>query len=198
MAETLSNNFNKNIIKYYLDENLTGYYDYGLLFGFIDNNGTIDINSSDIGDIYGNTLLVTKIYNNAIYDSTDVCSLAKNVTNMQGRYYLKTNSIDGDVEVVNEYSFDSNNVVEHIYFEGVENYDHGDLNSIVPFYGDILAFDRLSNLYVQVEDSKIQNEDLHRFLSSDNKIIIKYVPTSRDPLYRQLSLPIMRAVVNRR
>ena len=106
LSDIISDESNRNIVKYYLDENVFGYYDYGLLFGFIDNNGTIDINSKDVGDVYGRTLIVTKINRdqNLIFD--DYCSLKYPVNNVEGYYSHETNTINGDTDVVNEYTFD--------------------------------------------------------------------------------------------
>ena len=197
ISDIISDDSNRNIIKYYLDDNVLGYYDYGLLFGFIDNNGTIDINSGDVGDVYGRTLLVTKINKEASLDIVDSCLLENNVNTVEGYYDYDTNTINGDMEVVNEYSLEEMNDVSKIYFERIDNYDHGALESYVPFYGEILAFNYTTNNYEEIQNNAIDSNKISNYLMPNKHIIIKYNPLSRDPLYRKISLPVPRAIAKK-
>lgn len=197
ISDIISDDSNRNIIKYYLDDNVLGYYDYGLLFGFIDNNGTIDINSSDVGDVYGRTLLVTKINKEVSLDIVDYCLLENQVNNVEGYYDYDTNTINGDMEVVNDYSLEEINDVSKIYFERIDNYDHGALESHVPFYGEILAFNYATNSYEEIQNNVIDSDKISNYLMPNKHIIIKYNPLSRDPLYRKISLPVPRAIAKK-
>lgn len=197
LSDIISDDSNRNIIKYYLDDNVFGYYDYGLLFGFIDNNGTIDINSSDVGDVYGRTLLVTKINKEASLDIVDYCLLENPVNTIEGYYDYDTNTINGDMEVVNEYSLEDIKDVSKIYFERIDNYDHGALESYVPFYGEILAFNYMTNSYEEIQNNVIESDKISNYILSNNHIIIKYNPLSRDPLYRRVSLPVPRVIAKK-
>ena len=197
VADMVSDENNHNIVKYYLDENVFGYYDYALLFGFIDNNGTIDINSQDIGDVYGRTLIVTKINRDTSIILDDYCALERAVNNIEGYYDSDTNTINGDTEVINEYNFGNVNNISKVYFEGMDSYDHGDLDSYVPFYGNIFAYNLKTNSYDEIVDNKIEVGRIGDYLSPSNKIIIKFNPLSRDPLYRKISVPIVRALAER-
>lgn len=197
ISDIISDDSNRNIIKYYLDDNVLGYYDYGLLFGFIDNNGTIDINSSDVGDVYGRTLLVTKINKEVSLDIVDYCLLENQVNNVEGYYDYDTNTINGDMEVVNDYSLEEINDVSKIYFERIDNYDHGALESYVPFYGEILAFNYATNSYEEIQNNVIDSDKISNYLMPNKHIIIKYNPLSRDPLYRKISLPVPRAIAKK-
>ncbi len=194
LSDMISEDINKNIIKYYLDENVSGYYDYGLLLGFIDNNGTMDINSTDVGDVYGRTLLVTKINKDLEFEMEDICSLENNVNNIDGYYDYETNTISGDVDVINEYTFNPSYNITKVYFETLSNYDHGDLNFNVPFYGEIELLNLKTNKYDSMQSTAVSGDNLRDYLSNDNKIVIKFSPSSRDPLYRRISLPIFRAI----
>ena len=197
IADMVSDESNHNIVKYYLDENVFGYYDYALLFGFIDNNGTIDINSQDVGDVYGRTLIVTKINRDTSIILDDYCALENTVNNIEGYYDSDTNTINGDTEVINEYSFENLNNISKIYFEGIDSYDHGDLDSYVPFYGDIFALNVRTNTYDEIVDNVIDVDRIDNYLMPNNKIVIKYNPLSRDPLYRKISVPIVRAIAEK-
>ncbi|MBR3288958.1 MAG: hypothetical protein IKI71_04275 [Lachnospiraceae bacterium] len=197
ISDIISDESNRNLVKYYLDENVFGYYDYALLFGFIDNNGTIDINSQDVGDVYGRTLLVTKINRDPSLVLDDYCALENNVENVEGYYDYETNTINGDTEVINEYTFSNFGNISKIYFEGIDSYDHGSLESYVPFYGDIMAYNVNTNSYEAVVNNTIDFNKLSNYLISGNKIIVKFNPLSRDPLYRKTSLPVLRAIAEK-
>ena len=196
LANMLAEDINQNIIKYYLDENITRYYDYGLLFGFIDNNGTIEVSSNDVGDLYGRTLLVTRINKDMELGTEDICSLSNDVNNIEGYYDYELNTINGDEEVVNEYSFDVKKDITKLYFEGIDYFDNGRLDSSVPFYGDISIYNYMTNNYDLIESNEISSEKLSNYLTPDNKVIIKFSPKSLDPLYRTICLPILRAIVS--
>lgn len=196
-AEILSDENNRNIVKYYLDENVSEYYDYGLLFGFIDKNGTIDINSQDVGDVYGRTLIVTKINREQSMIVDDYCSLENEVNNVEGYYDHITNTINGDTEVVNEYSFGNAGIISKIYLEGIDNYDQGSLEANVPFYGDISAYNYRTNNYEIITNNVIDYGKISDYVMPNNRIIIKFTPLSRDPLYRKISIPVVRAIAEK-
>lgn len=197
ISDIISDEINRNIVKYYLDENVFRYYDYGLLFGFIDNNGTIDINSSYVGDVYGRTLIVTKINRDTNTLIDDYCILENPVNVVEGYYDYETNTINGDTEVVNEYLLGDGKHVSKIYFEGIDNYDHGALESYVPFYGEIQAYNYHTNNYEEIVGGVIDSSKLSDYLMPTNRIIVKFVPLSRDPLYRKISVPVPRALAEK-
>ena len=196
LAEILTGDINKNVVKYYLDENLLGYYDYGVLLGFIDENMTIDLDSEDIGDVYGRTLLVTKINSNnymQIDNNNDFCSLENNVNTIAGYYDQNANTIEGNEEVINEYVFNPNIDIEGLYIENMDSYDYGQLEFNVPFYGEISVFNHITNDYEVLQNNLIDNSKIKYYVSVNNTVILKFNPTNRDPLYRKISLPILRA-----
>ena len=199
LSEILTNDNNRNVVKYYLDENLLGYFEYGLLFGFIDANKTLDIGSSDIGDVYGRTLIVTKVNMSSGFQTNnnyngDYCSLKNSVNNLSGYYDQYTNTIDGSEEIINEYSFDAGLNITGIYLENLDSYDYGQIEFNVPFYGEISIYNNQTNSYDEIQNFTIDNNNINQYISFDNKIILKFIPLNRDPLYRKISLPILRAI----
>ena len=199
LADILSDENNRNIVKYYLDENVMGYYDYGLLFGFIDNNLSIDINSSDVGEVYGRTLIVTKVKNNYLDVSNsaeDYCSMENKVETIEGNYDYMSNTTDGNSVIINEYSFDKSLNISKIYIETMNSYDFGQLEYDVPFYGNIDIFNYHTNYYDSYSEDIINSNEISNYIK-DNKIILKFTPTLKDPLYRKLSLPIIRAIATK-
>ncbi len=199
LADIISDANNRNIVKYYLDENLMGYYDYGLLFGFIDNNLSIDINSSDVGEVYGRTLIVTKIDNDFIdlsNNAKDYCSLENEVYSLEGNYDYISNTTDGNSIVINEYAFDSSLNISKIYIETMDSYDYGQIEYNVPFYGNIDIFNYNSNVYESYSEDIINASGIDNYIKQ-NKIILRFTPTLKDPLYRKISLPILRAIASK-
>ena len=87
--------------------------------------------------------------------------------------------------------------ISKIYFEGIDSYDHGSLESYVPFYGEILAYNYHNNTYEEIVNNTIDIDTLDNYLMPNNRIIVKFNPLSRDPLYRKISVPIMRAIAEK-
>ena len=199
LSDIIADENNRNIVKYYLDENVLGYYDYGLLFGFIDDNLTIDINSSDVGEVFGRTLIVTKVNNDYIQmtdNNEDFCSLENEVNTIEGNYDIVNNTTDGNTVLINEYSFDKELSLSKIYIEKMDSYDYGQIEFDVPFYGNVEILNRLTNNYEKFSSDEISDSKLQECLL-DNKIILRFSEMIRDPLYRKISVPILRAIGNR-
>ena len=160
LADIMSSSSNHNIIKYYLDEHVYGYFDYGLLFGFIDNNGTIDINSNDVEDVYGRTLIVTKVLDNKISGIADYCAMQNDVVNVSGYYENINNTIRGGEEVINKYKFNKNALISKIYLERIDNYDAGSIDAFVPFYGEIYVYNNKTQNFDLVSDDRLTFDQL--------------------------------------
>ena len=197
LADILADESNHNIVKYYLDENVNGYFDNAILLGFIDNNSTIDIISNSAGDIYGKTLLAIRINDSKVKGIYDLSSLENDVESVEGFYDNINNSVRGDETVINTYCFDKDASISQIYLEGIDSYDQGNLESNVPFYGEIYVYNNLQREYDLLSNNRIMYDELNRFLSSDNYITFKFIPSSRDPLYRKISLPVIRAIASK-
>lgn len=195
LADMIGGDTNFDIIKYYLDTNVKNYFNDGILFGFIDNNGTIDINSNDVSDVRGKTLIVKRIDADDMIFFEDVCSLENDVETTNGNYEIETNSTNGDTEVINTYTFDKEFKINNMYLETVDNFDRGDITASVPFYGDIFIYNYIDDVFENLNDNNISEDYLTKYLSGENKVTIKFVPSSKDPLYRRISLPLLRAVI---
>lgn len=186
-----------NIVKYYFDDKLKGTFDEGYFLGFIDNNGTINIKSSDVGNIYGKTLLVKKFKLDDEPIFNDICVISNIPRNVYGNYDYETNSIFGDTDVILEYDIGKGNLVSNIYFEDIDSFDHGNIESSIPFYGEMQIYNYNTESFDDLSSKKIVYNDLHKYLSIDNKIIIRYYQVTRDPMYRKISLPIPRAIISK-
>lgn len=186
-----------SIVKYYLDENISSYFDEGYFLCFIDNNGTIDIKSSDVGNVYGKTLLVKKfkLDNDSVLD--DICVLSIAPRNVYGNYDYETNSIYGDTDVILEYNIGEGKLPSSIYFENIDSFDHGNIESSIPFYGEMQIYNYQTESFDDLYNKKLVYEDLNKYISIDNKFIIRYYQVTRDPMYRKISLPIPRALISK-
>lgn len=199
LADIIADENSRNIVKYYLDENVLGYYDYGLLFGFIDDNLTIDINSSDVGEVYGRTLIVTKVDNDYMImndNSEDYSSLENEVNTIEGNYDILNNTTDGNSVLINEYSFDRGLDIKKLYIEKMDSYDYGQIEFDVPFYGTIEIYNRVSKTYETFDNASISEEKVTDYIDN-NKIILRFSEMIRDPLYRKISVPILRAIASK-
>ena len=188
---------NTKIVEYYLNNNIKQYYDNSYLFCFIDESLTMDINSKDIKDKFGKTLIIIKqeIKNNQ-ENLVDLCTYSNKINTLRGDYNISNNSITGEYEVVNEYEIDNDINVKKIYLENLSNYDIGKLNYNVPFYGDIYIYNFVANRYEIIDNNTI-NSDFNEFINN-NKMRLSFIPTGRDILYRNISLPIIRYIGEKR
>lgn len=188
---------NTKIVEYYLNNNIKQYYDNSYLFCFIDESLTMDINSKDVKDKFGKTLIIIKqeIKNNQ-ENLVDLCTYSNKINTLRGDYNISNNSITGEYEVVNEYEIDNDINVKKIYLENLSNYDIGKLNYNVPFYGDIYIYNFVANRYEIIDNNTI-NSDFNEFINN-NKMRLSFIPTGRDILYRNISLPIIRYIGEKR
>ena len=78
----------------------------------------------------------------------------------------------------------------------MNSYDFGQLEYDVPFYGNIEIFNFHNNYYETYSEDIINSNGIENYIKQ-NKIIMKFTPTLKDPLYRKLSLPILRAIATK-
>ena len=185
------------LIKYYFDNYVFQLLKNAKFFGFIDGNKTLDINSSNIENIDGNTLIVKNI--KTVYDKenkTDLCSLDYNLINNRGKYYENNNSIDGNQDVENVYHFDTNYHLTKIYFENLTDYDTNRANPDynIPYYGSIRVKNLFTEQYDYIMYNDINENELRNYLDENNNITILFSPSGLDILNRKMSLPIIRAI----
>lgn len=185
------------LVKYYLDNNVHQLLKRAKLVCFIDGNDTLNIESNDIQNIEGNTMLVKNIdvaYNQG--ELIDVCSLDYNVDNIKGKYYDMNNSIDGNQDVINEYYFDDKLHLQKIYFENLTDYDtdRGENNYNIPYYGSIRVKNLFTNQYDYIMYNNINEIELRNYIDENNCITVMYSPSGIDVLNRKMSLPIIRAI----
>lgn len=182
------------LARYYLDNNIHQYYDGAKFVGFIDDRSAIDYNSLDVKKESGETMLVKNVsYKRSGNKKYDVSSLKHSVSNIYGQYDIITNTIDGNSEVINDYTFDQNLDIEKIYFEELTDYDVGKIDYNVAFYGNIYIYNFNTDQYEQVFGDVIEN-NVHDYIRPGNGIVCRFVPTNRDVLYRRISLPEIRAI----
>lgn len=194
-ANFLANSQYNRIIRYYLDENVYGYFDYALLIGFIEKNETIDLETNDISDIYGRTMIVKKISLNES-KKTDYCSIANEVINISGYYDHNANTITGESEVINEYTFNKNIKIKKLVIEKVDDFDYDNIDYTIPFYGNVLILNLETNTFDDITSMVIDEKNINTYLSNENKILIRYVPFGRDPLYRNQSVPLIWGITD--
>ena len=183
---------NTNIVKYYLDS-LNSDSQVAKLVGFIDENDTINLYSYDVSGIFGNTMLV-KNFNVNFNDEgyTDIAINKNQISNMSGIYNSQNNSINGDMEVINKYTFSNMYNYKKIYYENLSDFDSGKNEYNVPFYGTISAYNVMTGNYDEINDKSIS--DINTYMNEKNELIIKYTPTGKDFLGRKISLPLFRAI----
>lgn len=182
------------LLNYYFDNNLNEYYEGYKFFGFVDNNLSLSLTSLDINNKSGETLIVKNVSN--AYENTnevDMSSFKYGIQNVSGLYNIENNSIDGNMDVVNDYYFSKDVKISKIYFENLTDFDLGRIDYNVTFYGNIYIYNNKTRQYELVIDKEISDK-LDDYISDGNYIRCKFEPTNRDVLYRKICLPEVRAV----
>ena len=187
-----------NFVKYFLDNNANQYFENGYFLGFIDDNKTLNINLNDSDDIHGETLIIKKI-NIDFFDQPntliDITPLKNNIENKLGNYSIITNTTNGENDVVNIYTFDYENEIQKIYFDNLSSFDSGKMNYFVPFYGNISFYNINTKNYDMILKDSLDANELKYYIDKNNKLNVRYSPLTHDLFYRDISLPIIRAIV---
>lgn len=190
---------NTKVVKYYLDNNIPEYYENAKFLGFIESNSTIKLYSYDVEDIYGRTLIVKnfEVERNE-GNRYDITVMKNKIENIYGIYDKNNNSIEGNTEVINRYVFDDNYKIEKIYFENLTDYDVGKKEYNVPFYGMTSVYNFTTDAYDEMISEYIDENNVYNYINKEGEMLVRYNPTGRDVLNRRISLPIIRAIGQRK
>ena len=185
------------LVKYYLDNNVHQLLKNAKFFGFIDGNETLNLNTHNIKNVDGNTLLIKNI--DVVYNKDnlyDICSLDYSITNTRGKFYDLNNSIDGNQDVINEYKFDSKYLLKKVYFENLSDYDtdRGENEYNIPYYGAIRVKNVDTEQFDYVMLNYLNEVELRSYVDENNTMTILFSPSGTDILNRKMSLPIIRAI----
>lgn len=187
-----------NFIKYFLDNNTNQYFENGYFLGFIDDNKTLNINLNDSDDIHGETIIIKKInidFHNQVNNYVDITPFKNNIENKLGNYNIISNTTNGENDVVNIYTFDYGNEIQKIYFDNLSSFDSGKMNYFVPFYGNISFYNINTKNYDMILKDSLDANELKNYIDENNKLNVRYSPLTHDLFYRDISLPIIRAIV---
>ena len=187
-----------NFIKYFLDNNTNQYFENGYFLGFIDDNKTLNINLNDSDDIHGETIIIKKInidFHNQVNNYVDITPFKNNIENKLGNYNVISNTTTGENDVVNIYTFDYENEIQKIYFDNLSSFDSGKMNYFVPFYGNISFYNINTKNYDMILKDSLDANELKNYIDKNNKLNVRYSPLTHDVFYRDISLPIIRAIV---
>ena len=199
-SELTSHYPESNFVKYFLDNNTNQYFENGYFMGFVENNSTLNIDFNNVYDKYGETLIIKNLnIDYTSYDNKyiDVNSLKNMVENNLGNYNILSNTTSGENEIVNTYTFDTKNKIKKIYFDNLFNFDSGKINFFVPFYGNISLYNLQTKNYDMILSNSIDEENLKNYIDDKNKIIVSFSPQTHDLFYREISLPVIRAIVEK-
>ena len=199
MTSDMASEYPENsFIKYFLDNNTNQYFENGFFLGFIDDNKTLNINLNDSDDIHGETIIIKKInidFHNQVNNYVDITPFKNNIENKLGNYNVISNTTTGENDVVNIYTFDYENEIQKIYFDNLSSFDSGKMNYFVPFYGNISFYNINTKNYDMILKDSLDANELKNYIDKNNKLNVRYSPLTHDVFYRDISLPIIRAIV---
>ena len=181
------------VVEYYLNNSIYGYFDNAKFFAFIDKNNTLDIMTKNINEVYGLTMLVKNVSVNYVNnDMTDLSAMSNNIVNLYGSYDADNNSIIGNSEVINEYYLDNNYEYFKIYYNNIYENSSNNIYNNASYYGNVSIYNFNTEVYDDMNGAI--DENVEDYLSENNSFIVKFNPTGKDILERNIGLPMFRVI----
>lgn len=181
------------IEEYYLNRSVYNFSNTCKFFAFIEKNNTIDILTKNINEVYGMTMVVKNIeINNKNGNKYDLSTYSSNIINHYGSYNFDNNSILGNQEVVNEYILDDSYKYTKLYYNNIYESNANNETYNVPFYGNLSILNYETNTFDDFNNNYLDN--ISPYISETNTFTIKFNPTGKDILSRNISIPQFRVI----
>ena len=180
------------LIKMYLDMNQEEYLNNIYLYYEVYDGINASIVGSDVSPSTGNTTFIHKSdYSNYI-SRRDVNLLETDFEVISGYYNSYDNSIIGNEEVIIEYNIESNIEYSKMYMNQLDDEDLTALEKFVPFKGNIYLYNYRTSTYDLILAHTILSPS--NYISRDDKVRVRYIPTSLDESYKNMYLTYFRMV----
>ena len=111
---------------------------------------------------------------------------------ISGYYNSYDNSIIGNEEVIIEYNIESNIEYSKMYMNQLDDEDLTALEKFVPFKGNIYLYNYRTSTYDLILAHTILSPS--NYISRDDKVRVRYIPTSLDESYKNMYLTYFRMV----
>lgn len=191
MSSKISGEYSE-LIKMYLDMNQEEYLNNIYLFYEVYDGISASIVGSDVSPSTGKTTFIQKSNYSNYVSRRDVNLLETDFNVISGYYNSYDNSILGNEEVVIEYNIESNIDYSKMYMNQIDEEELALSGKFVPFKGNIYLYNYKTSSYDLILAHAILSPS--NYISKDDKVRVRYVPTSLDESYKNMYLTYFRMV----
>ena len=189
IAETVTDGPELLFLKYYISNNMTGYFGDAKLVGFQVNDDMDEpLGFSEQSDYerYGATMIVASLpLDTRVGDEYSYSALSTDPEVKSGNYNVSNNTISGMIPAVLSYHLGEGNNIKSISIESLnvdETSQEGRVGSIRPFRGSLSFYNTQSGGFdvVDIGDGVLNRAALTPYLSMDNVLTVKYTPSEQN------------------
>ncbi|SFG39893.1 hypothetical protein [Oribacterium sp. WCC10] len=189
IADTVANGADKGFLKYYISNNMTGYYSDAKLVGFVredTGDDSLEFTSETNYESYGTTMVVSSLpLNTRVGDEYSYSALSTDPEVDSGYYNVSDNTISGIVPTVLSYHLGEGSNIKSISIEslGTEfSEDREIIGNIKPFKGSLSFYNNQTGGFdaMDIGNGVLNRTDLTPYLNMDNVLVIKYTPSEQN------------------
>ena len=189
IAETVTDGPELLFLKYYISNNMTGYFGDARLVGFqVNDDMDESLGFSEQSDYerYGATMIVASLpLDTRVGDEYSYSALSTDPEVKSGNYNVSNNTISGMIPAVLSYHLGEGNNIKSISIESLnvdETSQEGRVGSIRPFRGSLSFYNTQSGGFdvVDIGDGVLNRAALTPYLSMDNVLTVKYTPSEQN------------------
>lgn len=193
MAAMVQGGSRSRVISYYLSQS-SPMVSEARIFGFVREGAQTFLADPSI-DTYGVSMVTGLIpINRTAGRLRSYPILSRSPKIVTGSYIYKDNSIEGSAPVELEYALGETDRIVRLYLaDRVLGTQGGGVSAQVPFVGSISLYNRQSGEYdtLAAEMVYMEADELAPYLSEDNRLQLRYVPSFEDALGRRMYLPMI-------
>lgn len=185
IARTVTQGTGQRFLKYYLDNQMSGYYAGARLVGFVrdDNLGFTDAQGLSS---YGITMIVSAIpLSTKDEEIFSFSALSTDPRILSGDYDISGNTITGNLPTTLEYHLGADNHIATITIDSMSteagNPDDG-IETVVPFRGTLRFLNRDTGAFdiIDIGTGTLTQQQLQRYLTDDNTLTVRYTASERN------------------
>lgn len=189
IAETVTDESGLLFLKYYISNNMTGYFGDARLVGFVvseDMDEPLGFSQQSDYERYGATMIVASLpLDTRVGDEYSYSALSTDPEVKSGNYNVSDNTISGLIPAVLAYHLGEGNNIKSISVESLnmeETSKEGRIGSVRPFRGSLSFYNHQSGGFdvIDIGDGVINRAALTPYLSTDNVLVVKYTPSEQN------------------
>ena len=206
IADTVTDGANLSFLKYYISDNMAGYYGDARLVGFVRESGMgerLSFSDQLNYDSYGVSMVVASLpLDTRVGDEYSYSVMSTDPEVRAGDYNISDNTISGVVPAVLAYHLGEGDNISSITIESLSPDDSGNPNhrigNLRPFKGSLSFYNNRTGGFdpVDIGDGVLTDKELTYYLDEDNVLVVKYTPGEQNlGIDERMYLPMITVTV---